>query len=166
MTQKCAGNLTLIGSDNGLSPDQVTSHYLNQCRNIVNWTFMNKLQWNFNRNSHISIQENSFESVLWKMAAILSLPQCVTVWEDKSAMDKETKGFLASLEWSLLTNRNTVVCHMIWSIWKYVHWWVKIVLLLAWHLEPPAWINNYIHYKVWDGITYPFLNFNGCTIEV
>ena len=25
---------------------------------------------------------------------------------------------------------------------------------------------NYIHYKVWDEITYQFLNFNGCTIEV
>ena len=30
----------------------------------------------------------------------------------------------------------------------------------------PAWINNYIHYKVWDEITYPFLNFNGATVEV
>ena len=30
----------------------------------------------------------------------------------------------------------------------------------------PAWISNYIHYKVWDEITYPFLNFNGCTVEV
>ena len=25
---------------------------------------------------------------------------------------------------------------------------------------------NHIHYKVWDEITYPFLNFNGCTVEV
>ena len=24
----------------------------------------------------------------------------------------------------------------------------------------PAWISNYIHYKVWDEITYPFPNFN------
>ena len=30
----------------------------------------------------------------------------------------------------------------------------------------PAWINNYIHYKVRDEITYPFLNFNGCTVEL
>ena len=29
-----------------------------------------------------------------------------------------------------------------------------------------AWISNYIHYKVWDGIIYPFRNFNGCTVEV
>ena len=30
----------------------------------------------------------------------------------------------------------------------------------------PAWISNYIHYKVWDEITYPFRNFNGATVEV
>ena len=30
----------------------------------------------------------------------------------------------------------------------------------------PAWISNYTHYKVWDEITYPFLNFNGATVEV
>ena len=25
---------------------------------------------------------------------------------------------------------------------------------------------NYIHYEVWYGITYPFLNFDGAAIEV
>ena len=30
----------------------------------------------------------------------------------------------------------------------------------------PVWISNYIHYKVWDEITYPFLNLNGATVEV
>ena len=30
----------------------------------------------------------------------------------------------------------------------------------------PAWISNLMHSKVWDGITYPFLNFNGATVEV
>ena len=30
----------------------------------------------------------------------------------------------------------------------------------------PAWLSDYIHYKVWDEITYPFLNFNGATVEV
>ena len=30
----------------------------------------------------------------------------------------------------------------------------------------PAWISNYIHYDVWDEITYPFLNFNVATVEV
>ena len=30
----------------------------------------------------------------------------------------------------------------------------------------PVEISNYIHYKVWDEITNPFLNFNGATVEV
>ena len=39
---------------------------------------------------------------------------------------------------------------------------------LFWHglTLIPAWICNYIYYEVWDEITYPFLNFNGCTVEV
>ena len=35
------------------------------------------MQWNFNRNSNIFIQENTLENVVCKMAAILSRPQCV-----------------------------------------------------------------------------------------
>ena len=53
------------------------SHYLKQCWNIVNWTLGNKLQWNFNRNLHIFIQENAFEIVVRNLAAILSRSQCV-----------------------------------------------------------------------------------------
>ena len=30
----------------------------------------------------------------------------------------------------------------------------------------PAWISNHKHIKAWDEITYPFPNFNGCTVEV
>ena len=51
------------------------SHYLNQCWNIVNWTLGNKLQWNFNRNSNIFIQQNAFENVVCKMVSILSWPR-------------------------------------------------------------------------------------------
>ena len=54
-----------------------TSHYLNQCYNIVNSNSRNKLQWNINRNSHIFIQENAHENVVWKIAAILPRSQCV-----------------------------------------------------------------------------------------
>ena len=30
----------------------------------------------------------------------------------------------------------------------------------------PAWISNHMPCKVWDEITYQFLNFNDCTVEV
>ena len=51
------------------------SHFLNQCWNIGNWTLRNKLPWNLNQNSHLSIQENVFENVVGKLAAILSRSQ-------------------------------------------------------------------------------------------
>ena len=53
------------------------SHYLNQCWDIVNSNLRYKPQWNLKRNSYIFIQENVFENVFWKTAAILSRPQCV-----------------------------------------------------------------------------------------
>ena len=71
----CVGKLTSIGSDNGLLPGR--RHYLNQCWNIVNWTLQNNLQWNFNRNSNIFIQENALENVVCEMASILSQSQWV-----------------------------------------------------------------------------------------
>ena len=30
----------------------------------------------------------------------------------------------------------------------------------------PPWISNHMSCNVWEEITYPFLNFNGCTVEV
>ena len=76
----CVGKLTNIDSDNGLLPERrqvIMTHYRNQCWNIVNWTLRNKLQWNCNRNSNISIEENAFENNVCEKAAILSQPQCV-----------------------------------------------------------------------------------------
>ena len=37
-----------------------------------------------------------------------------------------------------------------------------------WHVLTliPAWMSNYIQFKLCDEITYPSLNFNGCTVEV
>ena len=83
----CVGNLTIIGSDNVLSPGW---------RQAIIWTnagilltLGNKLQWNFNRNSYIFVQENAFQNVVWKKAAILSRPQCVNrqqviTWTDNN----------------------------------------------------------------------------------
>ena len=52
------------------------SHFLNQCWLIVIWTHGNKLQWNYNQNTNIFIQENAFETCVCKIAAILFKPQC------------------------------------------------------------------------------------------
>ena len=59
-----AGNYGLwcsVDSDNGLFSWTAPSHYLNQCWDIIDWILRNKLQWNFNQNSYIFIQENAFK---------------------------------------------------------------------------------------------------------
>ena len=42
---------------------------------------------------------------------------------------------------------------------------VQELILLTWLTLFPAWTRNHMSSKVWDGIIYPFPNFNGCTIS-
>ena len=74
VTHICVGNLTIIGSNNGLSAGR---------RQAIIWTNAGILligPWGtqkFNRYSNIFIQQNAFENVVCEMASILSRPQCV-----------------------------------------------------------------------------------------
>ena len=43
---------------------------MNQWWLFVNWTLVNKIQWNLNQNTTIFIQENNFENAIYKMVAI------------------------------------------------------------------------------------------------
>ena len=62
VTHICISKLTIIVSDNGLSPNQRQAIiWANDGCNIVHWALGNELQWNLNRNLHIFIQENLFE---------------------------------------------------------------------------------------------------------
>ena len=53
VTHICVSNLTIIGSDNGLSPDR---HQTN-AENFVDWTLVNKFQRNLNWNPYISLKK-------------------------------------------------------------------------------------------------------------
>ena len=115
VTHICVGKLTIIGSDNGLSP----SHYLNQRWNIVNWTLRNKLQLNFDRNSNIFIEENTFENVVWELLFISSRPQCVKASHCYSAGEEVTVEFHLRVPDLQLSCR-----HFTWKGWQGV--WVLI----------------------------------------
>ena len=75
-THICVSKLTIIASDNGLSPGR---------RQAIIWTnvgilLIGPLGTNFNeinRNSYIFIQANALENVVCEMASILSRLQCV-----------------------------------------------------------------------------------------
>ena len=83
MTHICVGNLTIIGSDNGLSPGR---------RQAIIWTNAGILLIGGTNVSEILIkicifiEENAFENVVWKKAAILSRPQCVNVIYEASVL--------------------------------------------------------------------------------
>ena len=77
VTHICVGNLTIIGPDNGLSPGWRQAIIWTNAGILLIGPHGNKLQWNRNRNSYIFIEENAFQIVVLKMAAILSRPQCV-----------------------------------------------------------------------------------------
>ena len=75
----CVTKLTINGPDNGLSPGR---------RQAIIWTnagilLTGLLGTNFSKiliGIYIFIQENAFEIVVRKLAAILSLSQCVNQW--------------------------------------------------------------------------------------
>ena len=74
VTQICVSKLTIIGSNNGLSPSR---------RQAIIWTnagvlLIGPLSTNFSDILiGIHIQENTLENVVCEMASILSQPQCV-----------------------------------------------------------------------------------------
>ena len=76
VTHICVSKLTIIGSDNGLSPGR---------RQAIIWTNAGRL-WirtvgtNLSEIHTFSLKKNAFENVVWEMAAILSRPQCVNIY--------------------------------------------------------------------------------------
>ena len=77
VTHICIGNLTIIGSDNGLLPDWRQAIIWTNVGMLLIGTLGTNFSKNFNQNPNIFIWENAFESVICEMAAILSGPQCV-----------------------------------------------------------------------------------------
>ena len=76
VTHICVSKLPTIGTDNGVSPRR---------HQTIIWTnavilLIRTLGTNFNESAiEIFIHENPFQKVAWKMAAILSRPQCVNI---------------------------------------------------------------------------------------
>ena len=132
VTHICVSKLTIIGSDNGLAPN----HYLNQWWNIVNWTLRNKLQWNFNRNSNIFIEENTFENVVCEMSAILPWPQCVKWyhqehWEGVSDHQAQVSGQEQNLLWK---------CHLYIYLFSRNFWRTRSWTPINWRLNGTPWM--------------------------
>ena len=88
VTHICVIKLTIIGSDNGLSPGRLQA---------ITWTNVGilligpKRQWNFKLNSNIFIQENALENVVCEW-----LPFCLGL------------GVLKHIHWSIHTGDSSI----------------------------------------------------------
>ena len=89
MTHICVSNLTITGSDNGLSPGRRQAIILTNAGIMLIWTLLrNKFLWNINRNSYIFIQENAFENVVCEMASICLGLSVLNGWKSTSQQIK------------------------------------------------------------------------------
>ena len=108
VTHICVSNLIIIGSDNGLLPSR---------RQAIIWTgvgilLIEPLGTNFSEmfiEIHtFLLKKNPFENVVWKMAAILSWPQCVNTstwstnsWQWHHAMSQHLHSKFIRFQWNI-----------------------------------------------------------------
>ena len=104
---------------------------------FVNWTLRIITSMKFNQESLIILQS-------WKLNCY-NIPKCKSAFKERSA-------------------------HMVTFSYFLIIFYVPSYLGPSYkHAQfkfDPSTGNNYIHHKVWDEITSPFPNFNGCSMEV
>ena len=88
----------MYASVNRVSIVSAPSHYLNQCRVIINWTLRNKLQWLLNQNTNLFNHGNASENIVCEIAAILSRGRWVN---------------------ALALGNCIIVMRQLWTIWMY-----------------------------------------------
>ena len=149
----------------------VTSTGFNEITNFqCSWfsTFINLDVVKFYNNSakliysvHVNILCSMCLSSLLEKMSFCPRIFCLLIWKQAFSL------FLSQSDWERLwcvdhcwssfnrRHHSCISCFYSWGLF----YWHGLTLI-------PAWISNYIHYKLWDEITYPFLNFNGATVEV
>ena len=71
----CVGNLSIIGSDNGLLPRRYQVIIWINAGILLIGSWWKKRQWNLDLKEYIFVKKDSFQNVASKMAAILSWPK-------------------------------------------------------------------------------------------
>ena len=70
VTHKFVGKLTIIGSDNGLSPGRRQAIIWTNAGILLIGPLYTNIRWNFNRNWNILDEKNTFENVVCDMLSI------------------------------------------------------------------------------------------------
>ena len=113
-------------------------------------------QWNPILDSRDVIRGNAFENVVCKMTVISFSPRVSIPVSRVTAMSLMLNVFNPPRE-GLDSRRTWLMVNSFAASGPIDEHGLTLI---------PACISNYTHYKVWDGITYPFLNFNCVNVEV
>ena len=124
-----------------------TSHYLNQCWNIVDW---NKLQWNFNRNSYKRIHLKMSSGKQWPFCLGFSMLTLALLMLDTGRItlcENNGRHFENGIFRCIFLNENVSI--LIGISLKYVTW-VRITFiwtnddLVYWHIcvTRPPWFHS------------------------
>ena len=133
---------------------------------VSNPTIRNKLKWNINRNSYIFIHENTFQMVVWEMAAILSRPRCVkacTVFHTYQEHDRTHHSYKSLLQLWKVTPIPA------WGSWTPNDWTAKYhplsnVLLKTDHCVTITWSDCWLYFmiKCAKGASYYTIRIKKC----
>ena len=96
MTHIGVSELIIVGSDNGLSPGRRQSIIWTNAGMLLIGPLATKFFEILIEINYIFMQEIAFWNVLWKMAAILSRPQCIDTTNGFTSWPKSKHWWLAS----------------------------------------------------------------------
>ena len=110
---------------------------MNQCWYIVNWTRRNKLQWNFNRNSKIFIQEIALVSVVCELASIFfGLNVLINRYVIDNYLIECMSGMRRRISWAFLLRLYIiVVCNIKWK--HFPRYWPFVRGIQRWPVDSP-----------------------------
>ena len=133
----CVVKLTNLGSYNGWLPDRHQASILTNAGMLLIGPLGKKLEWNLNRSLCIFVQENTFENIVWKMAAILSQPQYVKVRSWNNGMRCMSFFILIVKEWATYVENSACSYRLIVSSCKVTNNAVRYGLAWATY-----WVNS------------------------
>ena len=107
-------------------------HYLNQCWNIVNWTLRNKLQWNFNCNSNIFIEENMVSNVVHFISASMWWELCSTIYRIQESQTQIKVPLIPASSGNLKPARNITHNQVQFFFFFVVQIWRAYIQALTW----------------------------------
>ena len=117
--------LTIVVSEYDLSHGMCQAIIRTYAERLLIRTWGKSIQRNLKRNSWFCIHENAFENIVWKMAAILSRPQCVNQchWGNHEEYRKTNQWHSAGLQYLQCVSNGYTVCQWRYCSLALSHWY-------------------------------------------